>query len=209
MPNLRCELPQRGPPCKLPLTEKVSLSIAAFKRPKTTFALLASLIAQTYENWEALVVHSDPGPETRAVVEWLGDPRIKFMEVPRASEFDYCAHCRVAGFQAATGEWCGTTNDDNLFAPVYFEWLLSAAKRDGADFVYCNMSHSITGWSAFNTSLMIGGIDAAGWLCRTEIVKRTPWPAPWHGSDGQFVVQRLVPQCKKITKVPAWLWIHN
>ena len=181
--------------------------IAAHRRPRPLFCLLASLICQTHERWEALVVHSGAGDDVRRVVATIGDPRIQYHEVPR-QEGDWGAHCRTHGFGLARGDWIGTTNDDNYYAPVYFTWMVSAAKAANAAFVYCNMVHSITNWSAFNTSLRRGYIDAGGWLCKGDIVKRTPWPPPCFSSDGEYA-ERLVAAAGQVAKVDGYLFVHN
>lgn len=202
-------LPQRGPPCSFPLTEhdKVTMVIAAHRRPRPLFCTLASLLCQTWPHFEIIVAHSGPGPEIKSIVDAIGDPRIKYIEVER-NPSDYGGHCRQAGFDIATGNWIGTTSDDNYYAPVYFAWMLSKAKTDGADFVYCNMVHSITGWCAFITHPHIGAIDAGGWLCRAKFVKETNWPPAWHGSDGVYV-ESLLRAGAKATKVDGFIFTHN
>jgi glycosyltransferase involved in cell wall biosynthesis len=198
-------IPCRRPPVpKIQLTDKVSITVASYRRPRSILTTLASFLAQTYQNFEIIVAHSGSGPDVQNIVLGLSDPRITFMEIPRIDN-DWGAHCREGAKKFATGQWLGTTNDDN-----YFEWMLTAAKMENADFVYCNMVHSISQWKAFDVAPHMGHIDAGGWLCKAEIVKNTPWPEQARtDSDGDYIVNRLLPKCNKAVKVPGFLFIHN
>lgn len=188
----------------------VSMVVAAYEQPRDLITTLHCFLVQTLQDFEVLVVHDGPGPAAlREAVLALGDRRITYHETPVRNN-DWGNSSKEYGSNLARGRYIGHSNDDNYYAPVYFEALVAAIERDGADFAYCNMVHSQHGYAAFDTAPYHGRIDGGGWLCRAEVVKATPWPEPKSNgyADGLYV-EALVRHCHRVTKVPAFLFVHN
>lgn len=186
---------------------KVSMVIAAYRRPDPLACLLWCLKSQTWDNWEAIVMHDGEGPQDRQVVEGIGDPRIRFVETA-VRQGNWGHPLRGTAVQLAAGDFIGMTNDDNYYAPVYFEWMLHELTVGGADFVHCNMVHSHAEWAAFPTAPRKHQIDMGGWLARADLVKTTPfWDMSFTG-DGTFV-EELAAKARKVVHVPGFLFIHN
>lgn len=77
-------------PLAVPGRPKVSVAVATFDQDGQLACLLASFMAQSYDNWEAVVVHDGPGPVARRVVERFGDPRVRPIETPaRKGQFGH------------------------------------------------------------------------------------------------------------------------
>jgi glycosyltransferase involved in cell wall biosynthesis len=191
----------------LPREPKVSMVVAAYQRPRQILVCLHSLLVQTHQTFEVIVVHAGPGPEVKQAVLGLDDPRIRYLEAPD-NPGDYGNSSREYGTQFATGDWIGQTNDDNYYVPVYFEWMLSELLRNEAQFAYSNMVHSHYQWLPFETYPAPGRIDAGGWICRADIVKATPWRTKGLvTSDGEYA-EALAAKCR-VVKVPGCLFIHN
>jgi len=103
---------------------------------------LPSIVAQTFTDWEALVVGEPGSPETIDAMATVTDPRISFSSVPRPpypdDPLDAWAiswYAAVAyGFDHAQGEWVTILCDDDELRPRCFETLLG--KSDGVDLVY-------------------------------------------------------------------------
>lgn len=112
----------------VPGDPKVSLAIATYQQGDELACLLYSLKAQTYANWEAVVIHDGPGPEARAVVGRVGDPRIRLLEAPERRG-GYGHPWRPLGIAASTGDYIGLSNGDNYYAPVYLLGVDAARPR--------------------------------------------------------------------------------
>jgi glycosyltransferase involved in cell wall biosynthesis len=193
----------------LPGNPKLSMIVSAYYRDQQILPTLACFLAQTHQNFEVLVVHDGPGDgAVRASVALFQDDRLHYLDLPERRN-DWGNSAKAWGSQQATGEWIGHSNDDNYYAPVYFERMLGALLRDDAQFVYCNMIHSHHGWTPFDTAPAVGRIDGGGWICRAEIVKSTAWPVnPTDPCADGHLAQALAAR-SKVVKVPATLFVHN
>jgi hypothetical protein len=106
---------------------------------------LPSILAQTYERWEAIVVGDAAPDETRAAVESFGDQRIRFVNLPYRGPYpeDPKTAWLVSGTKPwntgaslAAGRWIGQTGDDDALRPSYIESLLNCARREHAEVPY-------------------------------------------------------------------------
>ena len=186
---------------------KVSLAVATYEQADELACLLYSLKAQTYDHWEAVLVHDGPGPQVRAVVAHVNDARIRLLEMPERKG-QYGHPWRQAGIDACTGDYLGLSNGDNYYAPVYFEWMLSVLTTAGADFAYCDLVHSYLQWRAVVPLPQKGSLDLGAWIAKAELVKATRWWDMGFVGDGTFI-DDLVAQAQGVVHVPACLFVHN
>jgi hypothetical protein len=192
---------------RVPPEIKVGMVVVAYKRPQPLSCLLYSLLSQTHGNFEALVIHDGPGPEVREVVTRIDDPRIRLTETD-VRRGQYGHPLREKGLQLCSGDYLGTTNDDNYYAPVYFEWMLHQLLRDEAQFAYCNFVRSHRQWQAYSTKPEKSKLDCGAWLAQAELVKSTPWTDFSHTGDGTFI-EAMVARAEGLTKVEGYLFVHN
>lgn len=94
----------------------VSVVLPTANRPRQLRRALRSVMAQRYERFEVLVVDDGGHEDSRAVVDELGDPRIRWSSIPRAG----VSAARNAALDLARGEIVAYLDDDNLMDP---EWL--------------------------------------------------------------------------------------
>ena len=106
---------------------------------------LASVRAQTYPNWEAVVVCDGRDAETAARIAGLGDERIRCVERPRNGPYpeEPERRWRVAGTHPfnqgvalARGRWIAPIDQDDEWSPDHLEALLGAARESGAEVAY-------------------------------------------------------------------------
>lgn len=185
---------------------KVSLTVASYNNPNGLGQFLYCLKAQTHDNWEAVVMHDGPGPDSRRLVDSIGDPRIRFYE--REHRGAYGHPHREEGVRLCTGDVVGVTNEDNWYAPVYFEWMLHTMQAHGADFVYCNTLHSYCGWCVLDARIEPAHIDCGGWLAQRAVVDGLPWRDLSYGGDWTYISD-LMTRVKKHVKVPGIIFVHN
>lgn len=192
---------------EVPGQPKVSLAIAAYQSPDTLAGLIYSLRCQTYTNWEAVIVHDGPGPKVRETVERIDDPRVRLIET-EDRRGHYGHPWRRFGLEQCTGDYVGLSNDDNYYAPVFFEWMLHQMVRDRADFAYCNMVHSHQQWAYFPTRPKRGCCDLGAWIATRELALAVPWPSNDFNADGDYI-EALTGQAHRITRVEGCLFVHN
>jgi glycosyltransferase involved in cell wall biosynthesis len=106
---------------------------------------LPSILAQTYERWEAIVVGDAAPDEARRVVESFGDDRIRFANLPYRGPYPSdpldAWHMSGtapwnAGLELAQGTWIGANSDDDALRPTSIEALLRHARAQHAEVPY-------------------------------------------------------------------------
>ncbi len=166
--------------------------------------LLASLAAQTYPNWRAIVIHDGPC----SVPFVPDDNRVIFRCTPGKIGHHGHKYRHPAAMTLKPDGWVGFTNDDNYYMPTYVEWLLSEAIAKKAELVYCNMIHSHKLWKPFTTKPRYRHLDVGGFIARVSLVQRTPWTDFSFKGDGIYI-NGLAAASKKTIKIDATLFVHN
>jgi glycosyltransferase involved in cell wall biosynthesis len=129
-----------SPPLAIVNTDgpKVSVCITHFRRPQKLRLALASLKAQSYQNFEVLVIDDgSPEPEVQrelakisAEIEPLG---WRLLVQPNR----YLGAARNYGASQATGDYLLFMDDDNVAKPDEISTLVAVALRTGSDLVTC------------------------------------------------------------------------
>lgn len=192
--------------------------------------LVASLIAQTYHNWELYLVHDGPAPNDYPRFQ---DDRIHFIEEqgPRKHyghpiREQYLQKIKAQKIQ---GDYVVITNDDNYHAPFYLEKLVKALDDfQDAPGAYCSgMVHNYAGfpgqvpepgaqnvtngYNIIQVKPERGYIDCAAVMVRAKYAGAAGWPDYSHSSDWTYL-NRIAQQTggwQKFRVVPGVLLTHN
>ena len=92
----------------------ISIVIPAYNRWEFLQHAVASVIAQTYTNWELVVVDDGSTDGTKEEIESLHDKRIHVFSVPHCGNI---AVLRNAGVAAGKGEWLAFLDSDDEWVP--------------------------------------------------------------------------------------------
>jgi glycosyltransferase involved in cell wall biosynthesis len=124
----------------------VSVPIATFNSADSLIdRAIASVRAQTYDRWEIVVVGDGCTDQTADRMEQLGDPRIRFLNLPFRTVYPDDPHHRwqVSGaspwnraVELCTGEWIAPLDDDDELLPNHMQTLLDLALESRAEYVY-------------------------------------------------------------------------
>lgn len=124
----------------------ISVRMAAWRKTEELVDVaIASVLRQTYQRFEIVIVNDGPNPATRAALEKLGDPRIRYAEFPEQQRYPAHPQLRwmVAGApgmnraaELATGTWIAPLDDDDEFSDDHLEKLLEAARGARAELAY-------------------------------------------------------------------------
>lgn len=107
-----------------------SVVIPTFRRPLALQEAIESVLAQTFRNFEVLVIDDGPDEATRAVVESFEDPRVRYLVNTRTKGG---SGARNTGIFAARGPWVAFLDDDDLWLPEKLErqhQLIASATQD-------------------------------------------------------------------------------
>jgi len=106
---------------------------------------LPSVLNQSYQNFEIVIVGDRCTDDTEQRVTQLGDPRIRFENLPERGSYPEDPYSRwmVAGtvpsnraLELALGSWIAFLDDDDLFTPDHIEVLLDFARTGDYELVY-------------------------------------------------------------------------
>ena len=106
---------------------------------------IPSVLAQTYENFEVVVVGDAAPDETADVVESFGDPRLSYFNRPTRGPYpdQQEALWHTAGVppwneavRRSAGRWIAPLNDDDSFRPEHIEVLVRAAQEGRPEVCY-------------------------------------------------------------------------
>lgn len=117
----------------------ISIIISTYNRPEQLKRAIQSVLSQTYQDWELIVVHDGPS-ETPGKAYWAdcpSDSRIKFFELPIQHGKD--TKPKNYGILQSKGEYIAYLDDDNEYYPEFLEQQLDAITKAGVDVVYCDM----------------------------------------------------------------------
>jgi Glycosyl transferase family 2 len=124
----------------------VSVPIATFNAAELLVdRTIASVRSQTYDRWEIVVVGDGCTDDTATRVARLGDPRIRFVNLPFRAVYPNDPHERwlVAGgppwnraIELCRGEWISPLDDDDELLPNHMKTLLDLALERRAEYAY-------------------------------------------------------------------------
>ena len=117
----------------LPHDPLVTVVIPTLNRPQLLKDALASLIAQTYSNWEAVVVN-DGGEDVQSVIKELGnDSRILLLTHWKKLGQ---SRARNTALRVAQGEIICYLDDDDRYLPGHLEGIVAAMRESPSPFIY-------------------------------------------------------------------------
>jgi glycosyltransferase involved in cell wall biosynthesis len=119
------EEPLRG------LTPAVSIIIPTFNRPGHLRECLQSIAAQTFSDWEAIVINDAGEPVERVAAEF-GQHRLRVIHLP-AKRGQVAA--RKRGVEIARGKYIAFCDDDDLWLPAHLGGLVDVLDA-GAGLAY-------------------------------------------------------------------------
>lgn len=112
----------------------VSVITATYNRSNVLDLAIASVRWQTLEDWELIVVGDDCTDDTAEVVASIGDPRIRFVNLPE--NVGEQSGPNNVGMRLARGQYFAFLNHDDLWLPRHLEVAAKALHTTSADLVF-------------------------------------------------------------------------
>jgi glycosyltransferase involved in cell wall biosynthesis len=124
----------------------VSVIVPTYNRGSLlTERVIPSVLAQSYKNFELIVVGDHCTDDTEHLVRKIDDSRVRFVNLPERGKYPekgynrwMVAGCipRNKGLELALGDWIAPLDDDDEFTADHLESLLSFAVKGGFEMVY-------------------------------------------------------------------------
>lgn len=118
------------------MNELVSIVMPSYNTGRFIKETINSVLAQTYTNWELLIVDDcSPDNTDEVVSEFLKDARIKYFKNEKNSG---AAVSRNRALREAEGRWIAFLDSDDLWLPEKLEKQISFMKKNNYSFSYTN-----------------------------------------------------------------------
>jgi len=149
-PDRRCDFSALFAMTKSAPYPLVSIVIPAYNAAETIAETIESVRAQTLHDWEIVLIDDGSTDDTAAVVEAIGDPRIKVYRYPNAGQ----GESRNRGASHATGEFFAFLDADDLWTPDKIERMVEAI---GASSDLTAVAYSWVDWMSEDGSTLTLG----------------------------------------------------
>ncbi|MDP2946806.1 MAG: glycosyltransferase family 2 protein [Nanoarchaeota archaeon] len=124
----------------------ISVYVPTYNRGKLLMErAVASVLAQTYKNFELIIVGDHCTDNTEELISKINDPRMSFYNIPKRErrypptvENHWLAGPVVAANTALTmtrGKWIARIDDDDIWTEDHLESLLRFAQKNNFEFV--------------------------------------------------------------------------
>lgn len=151
----------------------VSVPIATYDRGHLlTTRAIPSVLAQTYENLEIIVVGDEAPAETGELIAAIGDPRIRYTNLsyrgpypddPRDAWHVHGVPPRNHAVARARGRWIAPLDDDDAFHPDHVRSLLDIAQHRRHEVAYGLLRCVMNDGSEFNLGEFPPRLGHFGW----------------------------------------------
>ena len=114
----------------------ISIVIPSYNHGHLIARAIKSVLAQTYSNWEAIIIDNHSTDQTQEVISRFKDNRIKFIEI---NNDGIIALSRNKGIKIAEGQWIAFLDSDDWWSPSKLQATIDHALQENADLVYHNL----------------------------------------------------------------------
>jgi len=116
----------------------VSIIIPTYNRAHLLGKTLGSILAETYQNWECIVVDDGSTDYTQKLMQFhlFFDPRISYFRRPR-NRLKEANACRNYGFELSKGDYINWFDNDDLMHPEKLERQLNSSENSDYNFSVC------------------------------------------------------------------------
>lgn len=116
----------------------ISIIIPTFNRAQLIAQTLNSVLAQSYSNWECIIIDDESTDNTKAAIAfYLKDIRFQYYKKPRNKPKGANA-CRNYGLELSKGKWIKWFDSDDLMLPDLLEKQYNAI--DNEDVCVCKIA---------------------------------------------------------------------
>jgi len=124
------------------MNDLVSIIMPSYNTAKYISASIRSIQAQTYGNWELIIVDDCSTDNTMEVIKSFGESRIRLLQNEKNSG---AAVSRNYGLREARGKWIAFLDSDDTWDPEKLEKQLAFMKEHGYAFTFTDYRICLNG----------------------------------------------------------------
>jgi glycosyltransferase involved in cell wall biosynthesis len=179
------------------MNDLVSIIMPSYNTSKYISETIESVLAQSYANWELIIVDDCSADDTDKVISGVEDKRIKYYKNEKNSG---AAVSRNKALREAKGKWIAFLDSDDLWSPEKLEKQIAFMEKNNYHFTYTN-------YCEINEKSEPLGICVTG---PKKITKSGMYNYCWPGCltvmyDSKFVGLIQIADIKKNNDYAMWL----
>jgi glycosyltransferase involved in cell wall biosynthesis len=116
----------------------VSIVIPTYNRANLISESIQSVLSQTYENWELIIVDDGSADNTAEVIREYNNPRIRYLKIDHSGILGKVRNC---GIKMAKGEYIAFLDSDDLWRSDKLALQLQLFKAHNIMFAFSNGFH--------------------------------------------------------------------
>lgn len=113
---------------------KISVIIPLYNKEHYIEKTLQSVLSQTYQNWEAIIIDDGSTDNSSSIVRATKDPRVNFFQ----QENHGVSYTRNRGINLSTGDFIAFLDADDEWMEDYLEKMIELAIAYPSYFVFCS-----------------------------------------------------------------------
>ena len=122
------------------MNDLITVVLPTYNGEKYLQESIDSVLAQTYENWELIIINDASTDSTLDIAKEYASKDKRITIISNESNQKLPKSLNI-GFANAKGKYYTWTSDDNAYKPQAFEKMLQALKQDSsADMVHCDVT---------------------------------------------------------------------
>lgn len=190
----------------------VSVIISTYNRSNVLKYAISSVINQTYQHFEIIVIGDHCTDDTEEVVCSFTAPRITFYNLEE--NFGEQSYPNNVGYSKSKGGLIAWLNHDDLWYPEHLETLVNELSQTDSGLVYSwylpynwhklNRTYNLPVFTKDSRYYPFFSVPASTWLVKREVVEEVgPWKSAWeiYNIPSQDWINRVHKAGKKITPV--------
>lgn len=200
------------------MTPAVTYIVSCFERPLYLTCCLASLRLQTDTDHEVFIADNAIDPFVanwhRATADRFGAIYVNTRSHQSSPGWDSYWAAEWVVHNAARGEFVCMPSDDSYYVPCFQERMLTKARTENLELVYCNMLYGRPGenYRLLDVQAKVCHIDKTGYFLRrdrwVDYPAKSTVPGAGSCSDGEQI-EELKRQGVRHGKVEEYLAVHN
>jgi Glycosyltransferases involved in cell wall biogenesis len=182
---------------------------------------LDSVIAQTFQNWEAILVDDGSTDKSSEICTEYAEKDSRFKYIHKNNEGTLFA--RKTGLENSKGEFIANLDSDDVYCPQFLEKMLAKLKEGNNDFVWCDAddldgkegiwsSQTEFGEDKFENCYKFREFGAALWikLVKRNIYAKVLFPKINITLDEDPIqILQITYHSNKAERVPDVLYLHR
>lgn len=203
---------------KFPYDPKYSIVVPLYNTPLELFRDMAdSVLAQSYPNWELILVNSTPGNAELTTLLDEYDARDDRVKVVTLDDNYGITENTNRGVAVADGDFISFFDHDDVLEPdILFEYTRALNEDGSIDMLYCDEDKLLDGgiyaYAYFKPDFSIDQLRNNNFVCHMLTVRRSlldkigPTPEGFDGAQDHWLTLRVSEETDNIKHVPKVLY---